>query len=366
MREQRERRDRRETQRASPLRGVARRPRAADGGGLWRHGAPRLAKEKLADRVEQRGAGEHHHHEGKRERVAGDFLDAVENLHRRDAREIEDQRHAQLGKGEDEDDGAAGKKARHDQRQRDPPKPPEARAAEVFCRLLHRGIEIRERGGQVQKEDRIEVQRIERDHAPHPPGAEPVDGLARAEHTQFHEQRIERAVLAEHLPNADGSDERRQDHRHEDRRGEELFPRKLKPVRHKSQRQREGQRRDRAATREQQRVAQSFEVDAVAENLTDEIPRHPPIRIHKGSRQHRPDRPHKKTREERGGERIDEPGESLRHRARAVAQAPVEVTAISGRPSTPPEVRPFPKMFVAFHARSKSSLLQPVTDATCR
>ena len=105
----------------------------------------------------------------------GDFLDAVEDLHRRDAREIEDQRHAQLGKGEDEDDGAAGKKAGHDQRQRDPPEPLEARAAKVFRCLLHRGIEIRHRGHEIEIENRIERDRFEHDDEPEASVAEEIN-----------------------------------------------------------------------------------------------------------------------------------------------------------------------------------------------
>ena len=59
------------------------------------------------------------------------------------------------------------------------------------------------------------MQRVQRDHAPQPAFAEPVDGLRRLEHAEFCQQRVERAVLPEDLANADRADKGREDHRHE-------------------------------------------------------------------------------------------------------------------------------------------------------
>lgn len=83
--------------------------------------------------------------------IARDLLDAIENLHARDAREIENQRHAEFGEGEDEDDRAARKQARHDERKRDAAEAAEAGAAEVLRCLPSPGPRSRARRRMFRK-----------------------------------------------------------------------------------------------------------------------------------------------------------------------------------------------------------------------
>ena len=66
-------------------------------------------EETLAQGVECDRAGEHDGHERIGERVAADFFKTVEDLHRSDARIIENQRYAEFSEGPNEYDGAARK-----------------------------------------------------------------------------------------------------------------------------------------------------------------------------------------------------------------------------------------------------------------
>ena len=110
------------------------------------------------------------------------------------------------------------------------------RAAEILGRFLHRRIEIGQRRGYVQVEDRIQAQRIERDDPPEAAVPQPVDGLLRPEDAELHEQRIECAVLAEDLPNPDRSHKGRQDHRHEQKCGQDALCGKVIAIRQPRQR----------------------------------------------------------------------------------------------------------------------------------
>ena len=89
------------------------------------------------------------------------------------------------------------------------------------------------------------------------------------EHADLHQQGIERAVSAEHLPHADRADERRQNHRHEHERGEQLFAGEFEAVRQEGERQRDEQRGRGGRDREEEGVAQAFEVNLVAEDLAE-------------------------------------------------------------------------------------------------
>ena len=129
MRQQREQRDRGERRRAKPPGNRPDRARAAARRRLGHHRVAGVSESELARGVEQHGAREHHHHERERKRIPGDLLDSIKNLHRGDARDVEDERDAELGEREDEHDRAAREKAGHDERQRDLPKLAEARAA---------------------------------------------------------------------------------------------------------------------------------------------------------------------------------------------------------------------------------------------
>jgi hypothetical protein len=161
------------------------------------------------------------------------------------------------------------------------------------------------------------VQCIEHDHAPEAALAEPVNRLVFREHVQFDEERIERAVLSEHLPDPDGADERRQNHRHKQRGGEEFLRWEFAAVGEKRERECEEKGQGGARDREEEGVAQALEIDAVAENFGDEIKSPLSVRIKERASDGRADRPKKEGAEKGGGQQIDDPGEGLRH-ARAV------------------------------------------------
>ena len=158
------------------------------------------------------------------------------------------------------------------------------------------------------------MQRVQRDDAPHAPGAEPIDRAIHRDEVEMVEHGVERAVLPEHLADADRADKRRQDEWHEQQAGEKFLSGKIKAIRHERERQRDGQRRERAAHREEERVAQTFEIDAIAEDLGDEVEGEMPIRIEERARDRRADRPDKEAAEEGEREEIDEPRKGFRHR----------------------------------------------------
>ena len=165
------------------------------------------------------------------------------------------------------------------------------------------------------------MQRVQRDDAPEAAFAEPVDRLVFGEHAEMHEHRIERAVLPEHLADADRANERRQNHRDEDDRGEQFFAGEFVAVRDERERQRDGHRGERTEDGEEEGIPQAFEVNPIAKNLGHEIERPLSIRIEKRAANRGPNRPEKKRAEERGGEQIDEPGEGLRHALWVLANA---------------------------------------------
>ena len=129
----------------------------------------------LPSGVEQHGAREHDDHERVRERIVADVLQAVVNLHRHHPGVVKDQRHAEFGERPDEDDGGAGEQARVDQRQRDAPEAPQARAAEVGGGLLHGRIDVGQRRDGVQIDDRVEAECLDEHDAPELAGGKPVE-----------------------------------------------------------------------------------------------------------------------------------------------------------------------------------------------
>ena len=181
------------------------------------------AEEAFADGVECDGGGEQHGDEGEGERVAANVFEAVKNLDAGDLRVVEDEGRAEFREGPDEDDGAAGEEAGHNERQRDFPKTAEAGAAEILGGFLHRGVNVGEGGDGVEVNDGVEREGLDDGDAPELVCRKPVDRGTGSEQAELAEQGIEGAVLSEHLFNADGADEGRQDHRDEDEGAEETF-----------------------------------------------------------------------------------------------------------------------------------------------
>ena len=86
---------------------------------LRHHGMVVAPEEKFSRRIEKNSRCQQHGDERKGKRISPDVLDAGKDLDRRHPRKLEHERHSELGKSPDEDDGASSKKPRHDQRQRD-------------------------------------------------------------------------------------------------------------------------------------------------------------------------------------------------------------------------------------------------------
>jgi hypothetical protein len=87
------------------------------------------------------------------------------------------------------------------------------------------------------------------------------------------EQRVESAVHPEHLLHPDRADERRQNHRREDQHAEEVFPNEIIPMADQRQRERDGQRRERAGNSESECVPQPLAIDRIAEDRGEVIQR---------------------------------------------------------------------------------------------
>ena len=237
-----------------------------------RRGAERrAAHDRLRHRENPGRDDEHHGGERVGNRVSIKSLEPVENLHRCDPRVVENQRHAELGEGPDENDRSAREHPGHRERQSDPEEALPRRAAEVFRGLLHRRIEVRQRGGDVHVEDRIEVQRVHH----HDPGEaavrQPVVGQRCVHQAAVDEQGVECAVHPEHLFHSDRADEGRQDHWREDENTEHRLPEKVVSMTDERQRKSDGQGRQGARDSQREGIPKSLAIDRIPENRDDEI-----------------------------------------------------------------------------------------------
>jgi len=166
-----------------------------------------------AKRVKRGRQNQQDHDQSIGKRVVAEILDRGKNLHRGDTVVIEDQRHAQFGKGPDEGDRGAGEKPGHDQGQGDPPQPPPGRRPQVGGRLFQCGIEIGQRRRDIQVDDGIEVKHVHEHHARHPPFPQPVDGLIGGDEAQQNQQAVQGAGLSQDGLDPQRADEGRQDQR---------------------------------------------------------------------------------------------------------------------------------------------------------
>ena len=306
VRQDREKRDRAKNSGAEQAAEPPGRARAALAGRLRHHRVAVAPEKQLSRGVEEDGRCQQHRHQRERERVSSDVLDPRKNLDRRHAVEREHERHAKLGERPDEDDRAARKQPRHDERQRDFAEFPEPGAAEVFRRLLHRGIHVGQRRQHIEVEDRVKVERVHDDHPPEPALAQPVHRVRGIHEPERFQERVERARLTEDLLHPDRPDKRRQDHRDQDECSEQGLSRKKKPVADHGERQRDGGGEQRAEKPHQERIPQPLEIDGIAENLADIIEGERPVRPDKRALQSPENRPDKKQREERRSDEEDQ------------------------------------------------------------
>ena len=313
MRKHRKQGHRAEGQRAKPADRQAGIARPALAGRLGHHRVGGPAERELAGGIEQNRRGKHHHHQREGKRIPADVFNSMKNLDGGHAREIEHQRHAEFGEGPDENNRPAGKNSRHDERERDFAKLPEARASEVFGSLLHRGVHIRQRGEDIQVDDRIEIQRDERHHTPNPPLAQPIDRRLGIQHSQVHQKGIQCALLPEDLLHPDRSHKWRHDHRNQDQSAQNRLAGKNKAVAHPSERHRDQAGKHGAEDPDSERIPQSLEIKWIPENLGDVIEREPPIGSHKGSPHGLRDRPQKKQGEKNSGQSEDDFGKLVGH-----------------------------------------------------
>jgi len=186
---------------------------------LGLHGIGVAAEEHAAAGVEQHAGNQHYGHQGEGERAGADLLELVIDLHCGATRVVEHQRRAKLREAGDEDQRAARKQSRHHQWQRDAAEGSPSTAAKVGGSFLHGRIDVGQRGGDVEVEDRIERQRLQHNHAEDARLAEPV-------HRAETEQRIQRSIGSEDLQQADRADKGWKDHGHKDERAEQAAPRK--------------------------------------------------------------------------------------------------------------------------------------------
>ena len=173
--------------------------------GLPRVDQRRTPEHHAAQEIEQQRRHQHHQHERVGDRVLH-LAQQVEDLHRGHVVHLEHQRCAELREAPDQDQRGACEQARTCERQRDFEKGARAARPEIPCGTFERRIDVGERRLQVQEHHRVERKRLDRDHAVDAQRAQPID----ARRAAFGEQRAERSEAPEHLPEADGTDERRQ------------------------------------------------------------------------------------------------------------------------------------------------------------
>ncbi len=289
--------------------------RAADRGRLGHHGVAGPPEDALAHGIDEDRADQHDRDQRVGERVSADVLPAVENLDAGDPRVVEHERRPQLREDPDEHDRAAGEESGMDERERDLPEPAKARAAEVLGGLLHRGIDVRQRGDGVQVDVGVEREGFDDSDAPELVRRKPVIGPPMRPQPQVHDQRVERAVLPEDLLDADRAHERRKDHRDEDRGIKETLQGIEVPVGDEGQGHRDQEGERGPGARQEEGIAQGLQVDRVGEERAEEREREAPVRVHEAPLQDLEDRPEEEDSEERGRGEEHYPGRGPGHGA---------------------------------------------------
>ena len=133
------------------------------------------------------------------------LLDAVEDLHRRRLRVFKHQRRAEFREAPNEDDRATREKSWANQRQRDATEASPCTCTEIDRGLFHRGVDVCDRGDEIEIDDGIKAECFEEDDEPESTGAEEVDRLIDC--AEVEEQRIHAAASTEQLLHADRAHE---------------------------------------------------------------------------------------------------------------------------------------------------------------
>ena len=201
-------------------------------------------------------------------------------MHTRHPRVVEDQRGAEFGEGPDEDDGAAGKQAGLNERQRDLPNPAQTGAAEILRRLFHRRVYIGQSRNGVEIDNRVECQRLDQHNAPELIGGEPVERPTRRPQAQMDDEGVECAVLPKDLLDADGADEGRQDHRDEHERTEDGLARENESVADEREWQGDAECENRRGAGEEEGIPQPGQINRVGQQGADVGEGYLAVRIH--------------------------------------------------------------------------------------
>ena len=168
-------------------------------GGFADHGVAGAAEGHLAEDVDGDADGQDDEDLGEAQGTLalGDAGDVVPDGAGDDVGILDHQGRAQFGEGPDEDEGGAGEDAGHSQGEGDAAEIAPAASAEVLRGFEHGGVDIGQRGLQVEIGDGIEAQGHEAGQRPEPAGGEPVDALVRRENAEVLQEHGQRAEVAE-------------------------------------------------------------------------------------------------------------------------------------------------------------------------
>ena len=142
----------------------------------------------------ERADREHDHHQ--RDHIADRILepdrrDAQVRLRRQHVGDVEHERRAEIVEHLDEHQRGARDKAWRREREHDAAEQPEAVTAEVLRRLLHRAVDVPERGDEIEQDERKVMQPFDEDDA--------IEAVHErdADAESFAQQQVDRAVAAE-------------------------------------------------------------------------------------------------------------------------------------------------------------------------
>jgi hypothetical protein len=288
--------------------------------GRFRHSRIVPATEdELSDDIENRAADQHHDDQRVRQRVARHLRQPMKNLHGRDGVKVEHQWRTKLGEAPDQNDRPAREQSRPHQWQRDSPENRATRCAKVRRRLFHRRIDVRQRGRDVQEEDRIERQRLDENDAEQSRVAEPVDRRVAVNESDFRRDRRQRSEPPENLPHPNRADERRQDQRHQQQCVDDRFAAKV--ISHGKNRQRhaDANAHDRHANGDERTVDQPLAKVGVEKDRLEVAEREPAgagVRAADAKKRDAHDlvnRPEQKDGEDRQDEREQQVGTGATH-----------------------------------------------------
>jgi hypothetical protein len=190
---------------------------------------------------------------------------------------------------------------------------PPAKTPGMMSGSLHRGVHIRQRGEDIEVDNRVEIQRDKRHHTPNPPLAQPIDWRLGIQQSQVRQQGIQRALLTEDLLHPDRAHKRRHDHRNQDQSTQQRLAGKNKAVTHPSERHRDQAGEHGAENPDAERIPEPLEIQWIPKNLGDVVEGETPIGSHKGSPHGFRDRPQEEKGEKNSGQGEDGFGKLVGH-----------------------------------------------------